>query len=100
MTGEEPVVLDRRDEQRFVVTVDGVSAELDYRIRDGHLYLDHTEVPEAIGGRGIAGVLTQAAVDRARREGLVVVPLCPYARAWLADHPEVASTVSVAWPGR
>jgi predicted GNAT family acetyltransferase len=98
MTGTEPAVLDDRDSGRFVVTVDGSTAELDYRRRGNRLVLVHTEVPEAIGGRGIAGRLTAAAVETAQREGLVVVPLCPYARAWLRDHPAVASTVTVDWP--
>jgi predicted GNAT family acetyltransferase len=54
-------------------------------------------VPEALGGRGIAGLLVKAAVDRASHEGLTIVPLCPFARKWLERHPESASGVSVDW---
>ena len=31
------------------------------------------------------------------REGLTVVPLCPFARKWLERHPQAASGVSVDW---
>ncbi|NUS39814.1 MAG: N-acetyltransferase [Lysobacter sp.] len=76
--------------ERFVVTVDGHEARVDYR-REGHvLALVHTDVPAAIGGRGIAGALVQAVFDYARGEGLRVRPACSYAAAWIERHPEYA----------
>lgn len=75
---------------RFATTLDGHEAELDYQ-RDGDvLAITHTGVPSAIGGRGIAGALVQAAFDFARREGLRVRPACSYAAGWLERHPEYA----------
>ena len=41
--------------------------------------------------------LVQAAVDRAVREGLTIVPLCPFARTWLERHTNAAVTVTVDW---
>jgi predicted GNAT family acetyltransferase len=78
---------------RFAVQVDGHQAELIYR-RDGkRLIIDHTGVPEAIGGRGIAGELVKAALDYARAEGLRVVPACSYSAAYIQHHPEYADLV-------
>jgi uncharacterized protein len=72
---------------RFSVVVDGVEAELGYS-RDAHvLSILHTGVPDAIGGRGIAGALVRAAMDFARAEGLKVRPVCEYAEAWMGKHP-------------
>jgi predicted GNAT family acetyltransferase len=34
-------------------------------------------------------------MDEAKRRGLTVVPLCPFARDWLVRHPDVAATVPV-----
>ena len=59
--------------------------------------LVHTEVPVELEGRGIGGRLVTAAVDRAAREGLTLVPLCPFARSWLERHPEVASKAVIDW---
>ncbi len=84
-------------ESRFVVEVDGAVAQLVYDATPGRLVLIHTEVPDEIGGRGIAGDMVRAAVDRARAHGQAVVPLCPYARRWLREHPDVAGTVEVDW---
>lgn len=92
-------VVDDVGGQRFVLVEDGVEAELTYRERDGRLVLVHTGVPDEIGGRGIAGRLVQAAVDRAARTGEVLVPRCPYARSWLARHPDEASAVTVEGAG-
>ena len=90
-------VIDNRSESRFELATGGTVAVLAYRRRADRLVLVHTEVPEALGGRGIAGLLVQAAVDRASGEGLTVVPLCPFARTWLERHPQAASGISVDW---
>lgn len=90
-------VIDNRADSRFELTVDGAVAELIYRRRADRLVLLHTEVPKALGGRGIGGQLVQAAVERASSEGLTVVPLCPFARSWLERHPSVAENVNVDW---
>ena len=82
------------ENERFVVTADGVEAELDYRIEDGVISLTHTGVPEAIGGRGIAGDLVRAAFEFARAEGLKVRPLCSYAEAWSRRHAEYADLLA------
>lgn len=73
---------------RFSTEVDGVEAELAYRLDGDRMTILHTGVPEAIGGRGIAGRLVQAAMDHARAEGLKVHPACAYASAWMDKHPE------------
>lgn len=79
--------------RRFAVRVEGHEAELLYR-RDGRrLTIDHTGVPEAIGGRGIAGELVKAALEYARAEGLRVVPACSYSAAYVRRHPEYADLV-------
>ena len=45
-----------------------------------------------------AGELVRAAVGYAAGEGLTVVPACPFARAWLDRHPDVAALVPIDMP--
>ena len=78
---------------RFSTRLDGHEAELVYRRQDGRLIIDHTGVPEAIGGRGVAGALVRAALDYARAEGLRVLPLCSYSAEYIQRHPEYADLV-------
>jgi len=90
-------VIDNADASRFELREDGWLAELVYRVRGGRLVLIHTEVPLELEGRGIGGRLVTAAVDRAAREKLTLVPLCPFARGWLERHPEAASKAVIDW---
>lgn len=88
-------VVDVPAQDRFVVQAEGMEAELVYRVRDDRLFLLHTEVPEALGGRGIAGQLVRASIRRAEADHLTIVPWCPYARRWLKEHPDEAGGVTI-----
>jgi uncharacterized protein len=96
MSDAQPVI-DNQTESRFELWVDGRLAELPYRRNGKRLVLIHTEVPVELEGRGLGGALVAAAVDRAAREGMTVVPLCPFARDWLERHPDVAGRAAIDW---
>jgi predicted GNAT family acetyltransferase len=89
-------VVDVTDQGRFELR-DGPTAELVYRVEGAYLVLVHTEVPGALEGQGVGGRLVRAAVDRAARDSLTIVPLCPFARGWLQRHPDEAARVPVDW---
>ncbi|HEY2576668.1 MAG TPA: GNAT family N-acetyltransferase [Streptosporangiaceae bacterium] len=92
-------VTDNQAASRFELTVDGQLAELRYRRNGKRLVLVHTEVPPELEGRGLGGALVAAAIERAAREGLTVVPLCPFARDWLARHADATATLTIDWGG-
>lgn len=73
---------------RFYLDEDGYQAELDYRREGGLMAIVRTHVPAEIGGRGLAGKLTEAALQWARAEGLQVNPLCSYVDSWMKRHAE------------
>jgi uncharacterized protein len=73
---------------RFQARVDGHLCVADYRLDGDRMEMLHTEVHPALGGRGIAARLVQAALDHARANGLKVVPLCSYVRTYMRRHPE------------
>jgi predicted GNAT family acetyltransferase len=76
-------VVDNRARSRFEITIEGLTATLDYERAPKRLTLMHTEVPEALRGRGIGERLVDAAVDAGHAEGLTLVVVCPFARAYL-----------------
>lgn len=90
-------VTDNQVKTRFELRADGRLAVLPYRINGKRLVLLHTEVPAELEGRGIGGRLVTAAVGQAAREGMTVVPLCPFARGWLERHADVASRAAIDW---
>lgn len=65
-------------------------ASLRYEFDRGTMTITHTNVPDALGGRGIGGELVRAALDTARRNGWKVIPACSFADAWMRRHPETA----------
>lgn len=46
----------------------------------------HTEVDEAFGGRGLAGLLVREALDDSIRRSITVVPVCPVFARHLKEH--------------
>ena len=72
---------------QFEVRQDGHLAFITYRERDGIFYLMHTEVPEALGGRGIGSALVEHAVAYAEGKGWEYKPYCVFAKGYLDKHP-------------
>lgn len=75
---------------RYVAAVDGHEAEMTYsRAGDAIIIIiDHTEVPDALRGRGVGQALVRRGVEDARAEGRTIFPLCPFAKAQISRHPE------------
>ena len=77
------------EHHRFVASGPGGEAELIYSyFADTVLNLEHTEVPAAARGKGVADALIREALAYARERGLAVMATCPFAQRWLAAHPE------------
>jgi len=85
--GDEPPVVDNRIAKRFELTVEGQTAVLNYERTPKSLVLVHTEVPVALRGRHFADLLAKAAIDQAHAEGLQIVAVCPFVKAYMRRHP-------------
>ncbi len=78
--------------RRFELSPDGgPPAFLRYEHEGDRVAFCHTEVPAEMRHRGIAGILTRAALDEARRAGWTIVPRCTYVAGFLRRHPEYAT---------
>ena len=78
---------------RFVIRTDAGDAELLYSLVGSRIVLEHTEVPPALRGHGLAQALARTALEYAREQALGVVPVCPLVRRYLARHREYQSLV-------
>jgi len=74
--------------QRFETTVDGQLCVADYQRRGDVLWMTHTVVPPAVGGRGVAAELVRVALAWAEAQGLQVEPSCSYVEVYMRRHPE------------
>ena len=88
-------VVDVPEKSRYELRLDGrLIGLVAYRRRDGRIAYTHTEVDESCEGRGFGSRLVGVALKDALREGLEVVPLCPFVAHYVERHPEYASLVA------
>jgi hypothetical protein len=71
-----------------------------YRRRNGRISFTHTEVEESCEGRSFGSRLAAAALEDARRQGLDVVPLCPFIAHYIERHPEYEQLVASGYRDR
>ncbi len=72
----------------YVQTEQGRLAELRYaRTSPQTVVIEHTEVSNALAGRGVGRLLVEAAVEWARRTGTRFVPVCTYAKSVFERYP-------------
>ena len=93
MAENEIMVENNADAQRYEALVDGYRSIVQYRLDGDQITFLHTEVPEALEGRGIGSALAQAALDDARVRNLRVIPQCPFVREYIRRHSEYESLV-------
>jgi uncharacterized protein len=91
---QEITVTNNEAKQRYEASVDGHLAVLSYERQGVSIVYLHTGVPSAVAGRGIANLLARTALDEARAQKRIVVPLCPFVAAYIRRHPEYLSLVA------
>ena len=64
-------------------------AFLEYRYYKKDIVLMHTQVPESMKGKGVAGALTAHAFNFAKRNNKPVIVYCHVVAAYLEKHPEL-----------
>ena len=74
--------------RRFVVAVEDQKAVLEYMVSGAKIIFTHTEVPRALEGNGIGGILAKAGLNYAKEQNLKVMPLCPFMASYIKRHPE------------
>ena len=86
---------DRASGGSYRLRLEGHFAEMTFsRAGERLMIIDHTEVPDALRGRGIGDLLVDRAVSDARANGVKIVPLCPFAASRFRKHPEYADVLS------
>ncbi|WP_089173305.1 GNAT family N-acetyltransferase [Bosea sp. AS-1] len=81
-------VVEKPEQNRFELALDGGTALVAYRVDGNRLVLIHTEVPEEFSGQGIGSRLAKGVFELIRASGRKAVVRCPFLKAWIAKHPE------------
>lgn len=101
MNNETPLAdvnVERQDgdaKGRYRIVIGQAEAEMTYsRAGKERIIIDHTFVPGALRGQKVGERLVRQAVEDARREGIVIIPLCPFAKAQMERHPDWQDVLS------
>jgi uncharacterized protein len=73
---------------RFETWIDGQLSKLEYSEDGDTIVMMHVGVNPAHRGQGVAGKLTQVALEYAKGKSLRVIPMCSYVRAYINHHPD------------
>ena len=82
-------LIDNTDDNQYEFHIDGHIAKIEYiKTNKGEIYLTHTEVPTQLEGRGIASQLAEKVLTDIEKQGLRLVPLCPFVAGYISKHPD------------
>jgi predicted GNAT family acetyltransferase/glutaredoxin len=94
-TPDDTTVVNVPPAHRYELLLDGRRIGLlAYRQRQNRIAFTHTEVSPGCEGRGFGSRLAAGALDDARRQRLLVVPICPFISAYIERHPEYHDLVA------
>ncbi|MEM7380093.1 MAG: GNAT family N-acetyltransferase [Bacteroidota bacterium] len=81
-------LIDNQASKQYEFHVDGTVPRIEYIKAKDKIYLTHTEVPKGLEGRGIGTAIVKAALEDVERQGLTLIPLCPFVALYIKRHPE------------
>lgn len=87
--GEIYELIDNQEQNRYELHIDKYIALIEYiKTKNGEIYLTHTEVPEALEGKGIGSQLVKKVLMDIEQKGLRLIPLCSFIASYIQKHPE------------
>jgi uncharacterized protein len=69
-------------------------AEMTYTVAGSRVIIDHTTVDDELRGTGAGKQLVEAAVQWARAEKVMLMPLCPFAKSVFDKTPAYADVLA------
>jgi hypothetical protein len=77
-------------ENRFETWIEDRLSKLDYMENGDTIVMMHVGVYPDHRGQGVAGKLTQTALEYAKSKSLRVIPMCSYVAAYIRRNPQYA----------
>jgi len=67
-----------KENKRLTLDINGELAKVDYSLKEGKMYLTHSEVPYSLRGQGIGKVLIEKTFEKLTEENYTAVAICSY----------------------
>jgi uncharacterized protein len=81
-------VVHNEAEERFETWIDGQLSKLDYMQEGNSMVITHVGVHPEHRGQGVAGKITEVALEYARKKSFRVIPMCPYVVTFIRRNPQ------------
>jgi uncharacterized protein len=88
MKSEDLQIIHNPAENRFEVRIDGLLSKLDYIVNGDTIVMTHVGVHPQHRGGGVAGKITQVALEYSKEKNLRVIPMCSYVGAYIRRNPQ------------
>lgn len=88
------VVLNEAEHRFEIQNPEGI-AFVEFNLFKNGIVFTHTEVPPALEGNGLAGILAKHVLEYAKAQNWEVLPLCPYIKGYIDRHDEYKSISSL-----
>lgn len=90
----EEKVIHEKENERFVIYVEGNEVYVEYSMRNNEMNLHHTYTNPALRGKGLAAQVVRAALEFAKENKLKVVPTCSYVQSFIAKNDEYKDLIA------
>jgi len=98
MTQSDATVTLNKHHHRFELKTNGKLSIVEFRqVDDETMALTHTEVHPDLEGKGIGSALVKGVLEYVERNNQHIVPLCPFAAAYIKRHPDRQRVISKAY---
>ena len=90
----EQKVIHEKENERFVIYLDGSGVFVEYSLDDININLHHTYTHPELRGKGLAAHVVRAALEFAKENNMKVIPTCSYVQAFLGKNEEYKELVA------
>lgn len=70
-----------KGDKKYTLEINGEEAKVEYLLKEGKMYLVHSEVPYQLRGKGIGKELVLKTFEKLTEEGYKAVAVCRYIKA-------------------
>lgn len=85
---DQAELIDNTEKKQYEFHLGTEIPRVEYIRAGDKIYLTHTEVPQALAGKGIGSALIRAVLEDIKEKKLTLVPLCPFVALYLQRNPE------------
>ena len=90
----EEKVIHEKENERFVIYVEGNEVYVEYTMAGNELNLYHTFTDPALRGKGLAAQVVRTALEFTKENNMKVIPTCSYVQAFLAKNENYKELVA------